>query len=261
MTDNRMTELQKKLKEAGVKYTHRTQGRKTYTNWGEPMVNGAQFIDGGDWTELTVENATPDQAIATTLGSGTLTADDVLNAVYNHGARWQAIADELNTKLGGGNCARCAEDMGRYADSLCDPLKERIAELLRCLENDWHIHASWDGLRKFWCVELTEEGVKLRDATHGTLTAEQVREAIERHSAWVIGKNRCFHDGAYEEIADELNAELGSGTCKITATATNNLMYPDYMTKWYELSCGHSLTLKGDEAPRWCAVCGKAVEQ
>lgn len=56
-------------------------------------------------------------------------------------------------------------------------------------------------------------------------------------------------------------AELGSGTCKITATATNNLMYPDYMTKWYELSCGHSLTLKGDEAPKWCAVCGKAVER
>lgn len=38
----------------------------------------------------------------------------------------------------------------------------------------------------------------------GTLTAEQVREAIERHSAWIIGNNRCFHDGAYEEIADEL---------------------------------------------------------
>lgn len=36
-------------------------------------------------------------------------------------------------------------------------------ELIRCLENDWNIHASWDGLRKFWCIELTEEGVKLRD--------------------------------------------------------------------------------------------------
>ena len=59
----------------------------------------------------------------------------------------------------------------------------------------------------------------------------------------------------------ELVGELGSGACKITATATNNLMYPDYMTKWYELSCGHSLTLKGDEAPKWCAVCGKAVER
>ena len=31
----------------------------------------------------------------------TLTANDVLNAVYKHGARWQAIADELNATLGG----------------------------------------------------------------------------------------------------------------------------------------------------------------
>lgn len=44
----------------------------------------------------------------------------------------------------------------------------------------------------------------------GTLTAEQVRDVIERHSMWVNGNNRCFHNGAYEDIADELNAELGS---------------------------------------------------
>lgn len=40
-------------------------------------------------------------------------------------------------------------------------------ELLRCLENDWNIRASWDGLRRFWCIELTEEGVRLRDAEGG----------------------------------------------------------------------------------------------
>lgn len=57
------------------------------------------------------------------------------------------------------------------------------------------------------------------------------------------------------------NAEPGNErTCKITATSTNNLMYPDYITKWYELSCGHSLTIKGDEAPKWCAVCGARVK-
>ena len=44
----------------------------------------------------------------------------------------------------------------------------------------------------------------------GKLTAEQVRDEIERHSAWVIGNNRCFHNGAYEAIADELNATLGT---------------------------------------------------
>ena len=43
----------------------------------------------------------------------------------------------------------------------------------------------------------------------GTLTAEQVRDVIERHSMWVNGNNRCFHNGAYEDIAEELNTELG----------------------------------------------------
>ena len=68
-------------------------------------------------------------------------------------------------------CAECAEGMGHYGDTLCDPLKQRIAELeeqrdvlLRCLENDYGIKASWDGLRKLWCIELTEEGVRMRDA-------------------------------------------------------------------------------------------------
>lgn len=43
----------------------------------------------------------------------------------------------------------------------CEPPYD---ELLRCLENDWHISASWDGLRKFWCIELTDEGARMRDA-------------------------------------------------------------------------------------------------
>ena len=65
-----------------------------------------------------------------------------------------------------GKCAECAEVMGRYADSLCDPLKQRIAELeehrdvlLRCLENDHGIKASWDGLRKLWFTESVDHGL------------------------------------------------------------------------------------------------------
>ena len=60
---------------------------------------------------------------------------------------------------------------------------------------------------------------------------------------------------------DELNAMLSGGTCKIIGSSTNNLMYPDYMAKWYELSCGHSVTLKGGEQPRFCPSCGKKVER
>lgn len=51
-------------------------------------------------------------------------------------------------------------------------------DLLRCLENDWHISVSWDGLRKFWCVELTEEGVRMRDAA--PTAATDVLRAIDQ---------------------------------------------------------------------------------
>lgn len=86
----------------------------------------------------------------------------------------------------------------------------RTTELLRCLENDWNIRASWDGLRKFWCIELTEDGVKLRDATHGTLTAEQVRKAIFNGSSYASYDGAKYYaDGInMQAIADELNAEL-----------------------------------------------------
>ena len=47
-------------------------------------------------------------------------------------------------------------------------------ELLRCLENDWNISASWDGLRRFWHIGLTEEGVRMRDAELGSGTCEVV---------------------------------------------------------------------------------------
>ena len=85
-------------------------------------------------------------------------------------------------------------------------------ELLRCLENDWHINASWDGLRKFWCIELTKEGMKLRDATHGTLTAEQVMAIAGKHQPdYCSDTHVCFD---WQAIADELNEWLRGKTVK-----------------------------------------------
>lgn len=53
------------------------------------------------------------------------------------------------------DCAKCAEGMGAYADGLCDPLKERIAELTaereryrekfgKCIDYADAIHALMD---------------------------------------------------------------------------------------------------------------------
>lgn len=157
------------------------------------------------------------------------------------------------------------------AVKMADELEQAIAvtlrseppydELLHCLENDWHISASWDGLRKFWCIELTEEGVRLRDATHGTLTADDVRDLIERHSAWVIGNNRCFHDGAYEEIADELNAKLWSGTCEFSQTTDNP---PTCSNCGWQADAYDCDWLDGGEFEydgRFCKQCGAKVRK
>lgn len=88
-------------------------------------------------------------------------------------------------------------------------------------------------------------------ATRGMLTAEQVRKAIERHSAWVIGNNRCFHDGAYEEIADELNAERHVGTCE------NMREKFGYKRLFVCSECG--VTFDPDCEINYCPSCGRKV--
>lgn len=137
-------------------------------------------------------------------------------------------------------------------------------ELLRCIENDWHIKASWDGLRKFWCIELTEEGAKLRDATHGTLTAEQVRECAERvyfegYSDGSVNRGAHIEETDWQAIADELNAKLGSGTCKLEPLSaldvTLNMLD---QTEWGACSeCGCAVPMDA----RFCNECGKAVKR
>lgn len=209
----------------------------------------------------TTELETIIEALTELASAITWTVPNSASSVESHLKNAWATIDELNATLSGGGCAKCAEDMGVYADSLCDTIKERLDELLRCLETDWHISVSWDGLRKFWCIELTEEGIRIHDAM---LTAEQVHDAYlenfekAHETSYDLWEPSRFD---WQAIADELNAALGGGECKIIGSSTNNLMYPDYMTKWYELSCGHSVTLKGSEPPNFCPNCGKKVKQ
>lgn len=50
-----------------------------------------------------------------------------------------------------------------------EELRERTERLLRILRDEWRIEASWDDLRRFWYVGLTEEGVRERDEREATL--------------------------------------------------------------------------------------------
>ena len=168
------------------------------------------------------------------------------------------------------------------AVKMADELEQAIAatlrsespydELLHCLENDWHISASWDGLRKFWCVELTEEGVRLRDATHGMLTAEQVREAIFNGSSYASYDGAKYYaDGiGMQAIADELNAHA-ERTCKPSWV----LQGESQTQEFWRCECGNcgecfgvedrssfpfKMTIDEVEIPNFCPNCGWKVE-
>lgn len=64
-------------------------------------------------------------------------------------------------------------------------------------------------------TSATEKGVKLCEAAHGTLTAEQVRKAIFVGGIWDEDNAMYYVNRTdMQTIADELNAMLGSGTCE-----------------------------------------------
>lgn len=219
MTDNRTTELRRLLDDRGVEYEAEDMQTNMQTYWGdwcvmEPLDAKPHTL--GAQCELMLIPATPEQAIAATLGS-----------------------------------------------------EPPYDELLRCLEHDWNISASWDGLRKFWCIELTEEGVKLRDAIHGMLTAEQVREAIMLADRWekpmgdtgLTNTHLIIRDDGWQAIADELNAKLGSGTCEMVTSGTACKGNTDKRCT----SCGAygiGEHYDGDEhitTPKFCPECGAKV--
>jgi len=102
------------------------------------------------------------------------------------GTKYEPNGEETLVRLDGKTYRIWAYDNERLVMSIAYLTPEQVIsatlgsdeppydELLRCLENDWHISASWDGLRKFWNIELTEEGVRMRDAELGSGTCELV---------------------------------------------------------------------------------------
>ena len=71
----------------------------------------------------------------------------------------------------------------RRIDELCsevERLKEREQNLVTLLRNDCDIEASWDGLRKFWYIGLTESGCLMRDrACKAEVENAKLREQVD----------------------------------------------------------------------------------
>ncbi len=125
MTENRPTEqLHKLLEECGVEYeAYRDIKNRRITKWRTyhgafvffaVEKEGKLFVETASDTEHSAI-CTPEQAIAATLGSERLTAEQVRETVEKHGVNdgcvysifkgfFKAIADELNAKLGSGTC-------------------------------------------------------------------------------------------------------------------------------------------------------------
>ena len=102
--------------------------------------------------------------------------------------------------------------------------------------------------------KLEEENERLRSSC-GTLTAEQVREAVWRHG------NRRYED--WQAVANELNTELGNGTCEMETDwdyLHDGIPDAPEDTWAYMCSvCGWSFRYDRGIKPNYCPNCGAKV--
>ena len=103
-------------------------------------------------------------------------------------------------------------------------LREQMERLVTLLRADCDIEASWDGLRKFWSIGLTEDGCLMRDRAckaeaenaklrelakgmYGMLaTVEAIlgnHDAGETPRPLIFGENKSFKDAMRELGVDE----------------------------------------------------------
>lgn len=127
MTDSKTAteRLREMLDARGMRYEKSEDDTTIYYDEGKRYTYSINPESG--WAQLFGYHLTPEQAIAATLGSGTLTAEQVSKAiernfgkvavlddgkpvewrddwVCNVGINYRAIADELNATLGSGEC-------------------------------------------------------------------------------------------------------------------------------------------------------------
>lgn len=73
------------------------------------------------------------------------------------------------------------------------PKQPPYDELIESLQRDWDIEASWDGLRRFWYVGLTDEGVRKRDEREATLGRGECRNAAPSYLDFLCSECGFVH--------------------------------------------------------------------
>ena len=133
----------------------------------------------------------------------------------------------------------------------------------------WNTRAEYHGYEQS-AIEAWESIKKWNTRAElgsGTLTAEQVREAIFNGSSYASYDGAKYYaDGiSMQAIADELNTELESGTCEYKPMWNDDDLFTgEYEGMWYT-GCGDALVWNADndeccKPPAFCPYCGGAVE-
>ena len=83
-------------------------------------------------------------------------------------------------------------------------LREQMERLVTLLRNDCDIDASWDGLRRFWSIELTEDGCLMRDRAC----------KAEAENAWLRAMRDTWaeNDAKLRELVRDMWHELDAAT-------------------------------------------------
>lgn len=180
-------ELRALLDERGVEYYRHEEdeplrelkeGTDRATSWrlGKASCTVVECESGT--LDVWIDHATPAQVIEATLGRG--------NAGRYVGLRqgeyWERTE---NSDYYCGGCGWKVTDHDSYCPECGGALHKATLgqreqppydELIEALRRDWDIEASWDGLRRFWYVGLTDEGVRKRDEREATLGRGVVSE-------------------------------------------------------------------------------------
>lgn len=85
----------------------------------------------------------------------------------------------------------------------------RTESLLRILRDEWRIDAGWDGLRHFWYVGLTDEGVRERDEFEAE--NERLRDCLtasEEEAKVVLAENAKLRELVRDMYGYAVNREM-----------------------------------------------------
>jgi len=133
-------------------------------------------------------------------------AADGIESRYGYPTAVKALRDAADTIW------QLRDDLQR-ANAENAELREQMERLVTLLRVDCDIDASWDGLRRFWSIGLTENGCLMRDRACKA-EAENVKLREQAARAWrLFTENGAVHPSDLSEVdavRDGLR-ELGVG--------------------------------------------------